>query len=352
MRSCLTEIELRLADELGDDIYLTQTKTRIMAVLRPVEAEEAWSYLSNCRVSRLYKHAIHNQKVFAEDFQDLSNFKNDPRASQEMRSLRNSCRFAASNYRVSGQKSVDVYGDLATLNEDRLLFLLDILRALRGAIAVAASSSSLDDTLLSTLGRQLAIFDNNSLYPSACRMLAWKSPREPYLVHPHNTNWWSVLSLSICHTSTHTNRLVSTTKDDQDGPENAVLAYPAGQNMRSKLTFVVPAVSVRSVIPVAMAWKQADSALGSTRDSNFWQGIASGVMQLLGLFVFVWPTLKDRRLSQLTWFWIWLLAGFSAACSIVSVPLYLRVPTIWSFVFSFVGVLAQAVVQLQVVNAL
>ena len=126
---------------------------------------------------------------------------------------------------------------------------------------------------------------------------------------------------------------------------------PKVENMRVTLTFIVPVVSLLATVPAFIAWIYRESAPGSTHDSNFWQAISSSIMQLLSLVTFMWPRLSNPRLSQLTWFWIWLLAGFSATCAIVSVPVYLVYPTIWSFVVAFAGVLAQAVVLLQFVSA-
>lgn len=122
--------------------------------------------------------------------------------------------------------------------------------------------------------------------------------------------------------------------------------------MHSTLTFLVPTVSLLSVIPAALAWKYGESGRGAFTDSNFWQTLSGSVMQMLGLVTFIWPTVYNPRLLQLTWFWIWLLATLSAMCAILSIPLYLAVPTIWSFAVSFSGVLAQAIVQLQVLGAL
>jgi hypothetical protein len=134
-------------------------------------------------------------------------------------------------------------------------------------------------------------------------------------------------------------------------PESPASTSHAEQ-MRSTLTFVVPIVSLLSFIPAAIAWKHGDTAVGTAHDSDFWQTVSSSILQLLSLITFIWPTLKDPGLSQLTWVWIWMLAGFSAICAIISVPVYLVEPTILSFVISFAGNLAQAVVQLQVVNAI
>jgi hypothetical protein len=122
--------------------------------------------------------------------------------------------------------------------------------------------------------------------------------------------------------------------------------------MRSSLNFIVPTVSLLSVIPAALAWGHGATEPGAPTDSDFYQAITGSTLQLLGLVTFIWPTLSHPRLSLLTWFWIWILAGFSALCALVSVLLYLFLSTTWSFVIAFAGVVAQAVVQLQVINSI
>jgi hypothetical protein len=134
-------------------------------------------------------------------------------------------------------------------------------------------------------------------------------------------------------------------------PDNVAHAYASSEKTRSALTFIVPTIMLSSVIPAAVAWKRDDSVTGTTGDSNFWQAVSNSTLQLLSLITFIWPAMKDPRLSQITWVWIWVLAGFSATCTIASVPVYLVAPTIWTFAISFTGALAQSVVQLQVVNA-
>jgi hypothetical protein len=134
-------------------------------------------------------------------------------------------------------------------------------------------------------------------------------------------------------------------------PDKVAHAYASGEKTRSALTFVVPTIMLSSVIPAAIAWRRDDLVTGTTEDSNFWQAVSNSTLQLLSLVTFVWPAMKDPRLSQITWVWIWVLAGFSATCTIANVPVYLVAPTIWSFSISFTGALAQSVVQLQVVNA-
>jgi hypothetical protein len=134
-------------------------------------------------------------------------------------------------------------------------------------------------------------------------------------------------------------------------PDKVAHAYVSGEKTRSALTFIVPTIMLSSVIPAAIAWRRDDSVTGTTGDSNFWQAVCNSTLQLLSLVTFIWPAMKDPRLSQIAWVWIWMLAGFSATCTIANVPVYLVAPTIWSFSISFTGALAQSVVQLQVVNA-
>lgn len=118
------------------------------------------------------------------------------------------------------------------------------------------------------------------------------------------------------------------------------------------MTFLIPTVFLVAVIPAAIAWRLDQLSPGSTRDSNFWQTFASSLLQLLSLVTFLWPVQKNSHMPSLTRVWIWILAGFSATCAIVGVPMYLVGATIWSFIISFAGSLGQAVMQLQVINAI
>ena len=105
-------------------------------------------------------------------------------------------------------------------------------------------------------------------------------------------------------------------------PSTAVQAYPTSPTMRSTLNFIVPTLSLLAVIPAALAWRYDSNRRGSIRDSEFYQIIAGSTMQLLGLVTFVWPTLSHPRLSNLTWIWIWNLAGFSAICALLNIVFY------------------------------
>lgn len=67
-------------------------------------------------------------------------------------------------------------------------------------------------------------------------------------------------------------------------------------------------------------------------------------MQLLGIFTAMFPIYK--RAKSHTWIWAQAFTIFGALCSILSIPLYLYAPTMWSALFSFFGSAAQAVMAL------
>lgn len=122
--------------------------------------------------------------------------------------------------------------------------------------------------------------------------------------------------------------------------------------MRSNLNVIVPIVSLVSVVPAAIAWKYGIVEKVTFTDPNFYQAITGSILQVLGLVTFMWPTLGHPRLSRLNWVWIWILAGFSLLCALISPFVYWFLSTTWSFVISFVGAILQAVIQLQVVNSI
>lgn len=144
----------------------------------------------------------------------------------------------------------------------------------------------------------------------------------------------------------------NTPKDDSVPSASAATAFPKFPTaMQSSLVAIVPVVCVLSAVPAALAWKNGSNMRGATTDADFYQAIAGAMMQLLGLVTFVWPTLSHPRLCSMAWFWIWILAAFSALCAILSIPLFLTVSSTCCFVVGFIGVLAQAIVQLQVITS-
>ena len=133
-------------------------------------------------------------------------------------------------------------------------------------------------------------------------------------------------------------------------PEDAVEAYSSARNASPTLSFLVPTISLLSCIPAALAWSHAPRQVGTVKDAEFYQLVSSSAMQLLGVATLIWPTVFHARLGHLSWVLTWILAGTSACFTILTVPLYLLLPTSWSALLSFGGSVALALVLLQLVH--
>jgi hypothetical protein len=120
----------------------------------------------------------------------------------------------------------------------------------------------------------------------------------------------------------------------------------------SVLSFFVPTICLLSCIPIALAWTHSPREVGTIADANFYQSIAGSLVQLLSLATLLWPTLFHSTFSGRSWFWTWILAVFSGGFTILSVPLYVFLPTAWSMAVAFGGMIAQALIVLQIVHAI
>jgi hypothetical protein len=141
---------------------------------------------------------------------------------------------------------------------------------------------------------------------------------------------------------------------DRETPSVATArAFQANLNgVKSTLNFFVPTVCLLCCIPVALAWKHSPSRVGTVDDANFYQLIASSLIQFLGLATLLWPTLFYSRFSGYTLLWIWALAVFSGTCTLLSIPFYVLLPVAWSMVVAFGGMIAQALIILQVIETI
>ncbi|KAF3048797.1 hypothetical protein E8E11_000536 [Didymella keratinophila] len=236
----------------------------------------------------------------------------------------------------------------ASDNMEQLVCVLRTLQSLRDRIGRAAELSHLTDDELLALKLKLTAFDKRSRYASAIEQASFALEGEKSLVSLLREPWWDINDRNDSRQTS-----ISVTSDmEAVADEKPLEATARSSNMRPTFGFIVLIISLLSTTPVAVAYKHGDLAIGTTHDSDFWQAVSNSILQLLGLITFVWLTLKDPRLSQLTWVWIGMLAGFSGICAIISVPVYLVAPTIWSFIISFAGSIGQVFVQLQVVNAI
>ena len=137
-----------------------------------------------------------------------------------------------------------------------------------------------------------------------------------------------------------------------DDPGHTAIAYESTSGMFPTLAFLVPIVSVFSCVPAALVWYHSPHQVGALQDADFYQMLTNTTMQLRSVVTVVVPTLYNNRLIKQAWFCTWILAACSTFCAIVAVPLYLVVPTEWSFTVSFAGSVAQAFVTLQLVFAI
>jgi hypothetical protein len=190
MRIGLSEEFLRIYEDLNDAIYDLEAKDRIMVFVQTMTYEDSVAYLDICSSARFYREIMNNQIRFVEDLRSLAD------GTDEGGIVERSCFI---NYMVkpmnfsswSPQNVKATYDHFTSPNEDRLIFLLKILRGLRASIAVAAPTRDLPYHLLETLRFRLREFDQRGLYSEACSAVAWASPEESQFVAASET-WWLV----------------------------------------------------------------------------------------------------------------------------------------------------------------
>jgi hypothetical protein len=111
------------------------------------------------------------------------------------------------------------------------------------------------------------------------------------------------------------------------------------------LTIAVLIFTLLSFFPLIPAWQRSPDLAGSTADADFWLLLQSSAMQLLGLFTAVYPLWASIKTAS--WRWMQILIILGCACALAAVPIYVRLPTMWSAVVSFLGTAAQAYMTLQ-----
>jgi BioD-like phosphotransacetylase family protein len=183
MSSCLPEDVIKLAKDLKDAVYEPEAKECIMILVRKWSVEISLNSLENCQASRFYKSMLNNQSGFVQDLRMLSSMRWS--GGEALECTRKACKFPSKGWDIS--RTYDYY---TTLNENRLIHMLEILRELRKSIAVAAQSSYIHTELLAKLKMRLQEFDRDSLYSLACSYVAWGSLQEPSLVQADSKTWW------------------------------------------------------------------------------------------------------------------------------------------------------------------
>lgn len=197
MKNCLPDELFKISDDLNDAIYQRKAKERIMVLVKAMSDEESIAFIESFHASRFYRQVLNNQLRFVQDFHVLSSLTSVHKDEGFM-SVRLSSNFSGmiDSLGPMGKNLDNVYNHLTSLNEDRLIFLLEMLRKLRASIAVAAESSHLPKDLLATLRMRLQEFDQRGLYRLACSTVAWGSPEESHFI-AESEKWWSVALLML-----------------------------------------------------------------------------------------------------------------------------------------------------------
>ncbi|KAH7345908.1 hypothetical protein BKA66DRAFT_478672 [Pyrenochaeta sp. MPI-SDFR-AT-0127] len=322
----ITEEEASLADRV-EDLYEPRIKSRIMTYLRNLTPNERMAFIIDGQPCQFYREALRVKVIKrATSSRAIATAESNP--NLEKPEFYDWCE---TTQQYIGQLGVEMEE-----SHYQLTVFLSVFKELLNSIQAAARLALLSQEELQALQIKLqAVAD---YYPVAYSAAHGASGSEQHLLNAASESWWE--------TSTES-------RNSTPGPGTTVFtAYQASEIMRSSLNFIVPIVSLVSVVPAALAWKYGIVEKVTFTDPNFYQAITGSVLQLLSLVTFIWPTLSHPRLSRLNWVWIWILAGCSVLCALTSPLLYWFFSTTWSFVISFVGAIFQAVIQLQVINSI
>jgi hypothetical protein len=190
MRTGLPEELLKISEDLNDTIYDLRAKAHIMVFVQTMAYEDSVAYLDTFKSARYYRNMMNNQIGFVEDLRVLAYGTNEGAEIERSCNVTYMMNSIGLDVWTTGDMK-PAYNHFTSLNEDRLIFLLKILRELRASIAVAASARHLPYDLLETLRWRLREFDQRGLYSRACSTVTWASPVESQFVADSET-WWLV----------------------------------------------------------------------------------------------------------------------------------------------------------------
>ena len=127
-------------------------------------------------------------------------------------------------------------------------------------------------------------------------------------------------------------------------PPNALLEQ---EKARSALAFIVPVTCAVSFVPACFASVSSENKPGGVKDSDFFQLIASALIQLLGIFTTFWPIYKKLRPDRVSWIQSCTLALISFFLTIAAFPIYLCASRTWGGLTILAGSFVQSFLQLQ-----
>ncbi|KAK3371548.1 hypothetical protein B0T24DRAFT_324273 [Lasiosphaeria ovina] len=112
---------------------------------------------------------------------------------------------------------------------------------------------------------------------------------------------------------------------------------------------ITTVVTFATFIPLGFAWFYAQGTHGTPFDMDFWFLIQNSTMQLLSIFITIYPIQKIMKLSRRLWYWALFFTIIGFICMVGSIPMYLFLPTFWSGFASFAGIVAQVSISVQLV---
>lgn len=104
---------------------------------------------------------------------------------------------------------------------------------------------------------------------------------------------------------------------------------------------------VSNVYPSRLCLVVQGASTGTTTDMDFMFLIPNSIMQVLGIFIALYPIYKSKKLSSGAWYWALIFALLGFIGSVGSVPIYIYLSTFWSGLASFTGTVAQVSMSVQ-----
>lgn len=111
------------------------------------------------------------------------------------------------------------------------------------------------------------------------------------------------------------------------------------------LTGIVSLSTLLAMIPLGFAWSLSSQSPGSTADTDFFLLIQNSIVTAVGIGVTLFPTLGWPD-SRAKW-WGQVFGVLGIFCAIVAVPMYVKLPIMWSALVAFAAMVVQMFMALQ-----
>lgn len=100
-----------------------------------------------------------------------------------------------------------------------------------------------------------------------------------------------------------------------------------------------------AMVPLAFAYLHSTRDIGSTSDSDFFVSIQSSIMTAASIAISVYPTFRWQKSASTRWSQV--SGALGLICAVVAIPLYVKVPKIWSAFANFAAMVVQVFMALQ-----